>query len=473
MIDQYDAVVVGAGPNGLSAAIVLAEAGKRVLVLEAQETVGGGSRTQELTLPGFLHDPCSAIHPLGVASPFFRTLPLASYGLSWADPPIAMAHPFDDGSAAILSKSIAETAASLGRDGPAYRRLIEPLVRDADILIADTLGPLRIPRHPIVLGRFGLLGLQSAERIARTRFDGPGAKAFFAGMAAHSMVQLTKMTTAAYGIVLALVGHAVGWPIPVGGSQRIVDALAAHLLTLGGAIQTSTLVSSLKQIDGEPVVLFDLTPRQIIEIAGNELPADYLRKLEQYRYGPGVFKIDWALDGAVPWTAEECRRAGTVHLAGTFQELLTGEADIHHGRHPERPLVLVAQQSVFDTTRVPNGKQTLWAYCHVPHGSTVDMTAAIEGQIERFAPGFSDLILARSTMDSVQMERYNSNYVGGDINGGILDLGQLFTRPTARLDPYSTPNRRFFICSASTPPGGGVHGMAGYHGAQSALRRGW
>ena len=471
--DGFDAVVVGAGPNGLSAAIELAEAGKRVLVIEGAATIGGGSRTLELTLPGFLHDPCSAIHPLGLASPFFRTLPLASYGLTWAEPPIALAHPFDDGSAATLSISIDETADSLGGDGPAYKQLMVPLVRDGDVLVRQILGPLRVPRHPIALARFGLKALQSAEHLALSQFVEPRAQAFFTGMAAHSIVELNKISTAAYGLVLALLGHMVGWPIPVGGSQEIVNSLAHHFRTLGGTIQTDVSVRSLDQLSDEAVVLFDVTPKQFLEIAGESVPSRYRKQLGRYRYGPGVFKIDWALDGPVPWTAEQCRRAGTVHLGGNVQEIMASESEVHHGRASDRPLVLIAQQSLFDRTRAPEGKHTLWAYCHVPHGSDIDMTEAIEAQIERFAPGFKDLVLARSTMGPGAIENYNPNYIGGDINGGIQDIRQLFTRPVPRLDPYSTPNRRLFSCSSSTPPGGGVHGMCGYYGARSALRRGW
>jgi len=466
----FDVVVVGAGPNGLSAAIALAQAGRSVLVLEAAPTIGGGSRTAELTLPGFRHDVCSAIHPAAMASPFFGTLPLERHGLAFIQPPVALAHPFDNGTAAALTRSVGETAETLGEDAAAYERLMWPLVRDADRLILQLMGPLRPPRHPVALARFGLSALRSAEGLAGARFDGERAKGLFAGSAAHGFLPLDRPATAAFGLVLALFGHHVGWPIPRGGSQAIVDALAAHLVSLGGEIRTDAPVRSMAGLEEARAVVFDLTPRQILTIAGDELPARYRRTLGRYRYGPGVFKVDWALDGPVPWTADACRRAGTVHLGGTMDEIAAGEAEVWAGRHPERPFVLLAQQSLFDSSRAPSGKHTLWGYCHVPNGSTVDMTGAIEAQVERFAPGFRDLILARATMDTAAVERHNGNYLGGDINGGVQDLRQLFTRPAPRLDPYSTPNPRLFVCSSSTPPGGGVHGMGGWFAARSVLR---
>ncbi|HVL23642.1 MAG TPA: NAD(P)/FAD-dependent oxidoreductase [Thermomicrobiales bacterium] len=471
--DRPDAVVVGAGPNGLAAAIALAQAGRSVQVLEANETIGGGCRSAELTLPGFVHDTCAAIHPLAPASPFFRTLPLASYGLSWIQPPLALAHPFDDGTAAVFTQSIDETAASLGEDGRAWSNVFAPLVRDFELLLDPLLGPFRLPRHPIALARFGLPALLPADRFARARFSGSRARALFAGMAAHSMLDLSRPVTAAFGLVLGLVGHAVGWPIPEGGSQRITDALAAHLRSLGGRIQTGTTVTSLDVADGADAVLFDVTPLQFLDIAGDQVPDYYRRTLGRYRYGPGAFKIDWALDGPVPWTAAECTRAGTVHLGPTLEEIVTAEREVTTGTHPERPFVLLAQQSLFDSTRSPEGTQVLWGYCHVPNGSTVDMTERIEAQIERFAPGFRERVIARSTRTAVEMQAANANFIGGDINAGAQDWRQLFTRPAPRFDPYSTPNRRLTFCSSSTPPGGGVHGMAGYHGAQSALKRAW
>lgn len=473
MTNQHDAVVIGSGPNGLAAAITLAEAGRSVRVLEANETVGGGCRSAELTLPGFVHDTCSAIHPLAKASPFFRSVPMASYGLDWIEPPIAMAHPFDDGTAAVLSRSLDETATSLGEDGPAWVDTFGPLIRDFDLLIDPLLGPLRLPRHPIALARFGLPALRSGSRFARSRFSGERGRALFAGLAAHSIMDLGKPATAAFGLVLGLIGHVVGWPIPRGGSQRIVDALVEHLRSLGGEIETGTRVTSLDIAEGAGAVLFDLTPRQFLDIAGDDVPSQYRRQLGRYRHGSGVFKIDWALDGPVPWSAAECAQAGTVHLGGTLEEIVRSEHDVAMGRHPDRPFVLVAQQSLFDPTRAPDGKHTLWTYCHVPNGSTEDMTERITAQIERFAPGFRDRVIGKSVMTPTEIEASNANYVGGDINGGIQDIRQLYTRPAPRLDPYATPNPRLYFCSSSTPPGGGVHGMGGYHGARSALRRAW
>lgn len=467
-----DAVVVGAGPNGLAAAIVLARAGRSVLVLEAEATTGGGCRTEELTLPGFRHDPCSAVHPLAAVSPFFRTLPLAAHGLAWVQPPLALAHPFNDGTAAVLARSLDETAASLGPDAAVYRRLLAPLVADFPILVEELLAPLRVPRHPFAMARFGLRAMRSGAGLARARFTGFRARAFFAGMAAHSLLPLEATATASFGLVLAMFGHAAGWPVARGGSQAITDALAAELRALGGEIRTGARIGSLTELDSVPAVLFDVTPRQLLRVAGSELPARYRGQLRRYRYGPGVFKVDWALDGPVPWSAPECRQAGTLHLGGTLEEIAESERDVAAGRHAARPFIIAAQPSLFDPTRAPAGKQTFWAYCHVPNGSTVDMTERIEAQIERFAPGFRERILARATRDTAALERYNENYLGGDINGGLQDLRQLFARPTIRWDPYSTPNPRLFLCSSSTPPGGGVHGMCGYHAAKSVLSRG-
>jgi phytoene dehydrogenase-like protein len=471
--DGPDAVVVGAGPNGLAAANVLAQHGRSVLVLEGAPTIGGGSRSAELTLPGFVHDPCSAIQPLALASPLFRTLPLADCGLEWIQPPLPLAHPFDDGTAAILARSLDETADTLGADARAYRKLMAPLLAEFEPLIEQVLGPFRCPRHPISLARFGLAALRSGAGLARGRFAEERARGLFAGLAAHSMLPLAQPASSAIALVLGLAGHAVGWPLPRGGSQSIADALAAHLRSLGGEIRTDVPVSSLDQLPPSRAVLFDVTPKQLAAIAGDELPGRFRRQLGRYRYGPGVFKIDWALDGPVPWTAEACHCAGTVHLGGTLDEVAASERDIAEGRHPDRPFVLIAQQSRFDPTRAPAGKHTLWGYCHVPNGSTFDMTDRIERQIERFAPGFRDRILARAAMFPADLERYNPNYIGGDINGGLSDLRQLFTRPTPRRDPYSTPNPRLYLCSSSTPPGGGVHGMCGYYAAKSALLRAW
>jgi phytoene dehydrogenase-like protein len=468
-----DATVIGSGPNGLAAAIELARAGHGVRVFEANPTIGGGCRSAELTLPGFIHDICSAIHPLAVASPFFRSVPLASYGLEWIDPPLALAHPFDDGSAAVLSTTLDETAASIGEDGQAWVDLFGPLIDDFDILIDPLLGPLRPPRHPIAMGRFGLVGLRSAHALADSRFHGKHARGLFAGMAAHAILDLDKPATAAFGLVLGLVGHVVGWPIPKGGSQRIIDALAEHLRTLGGEIVTDTRVTGLDIAGDADAILFDTNPRQLREIGGDALPEWYRTILRHYRPGQGVFKLDWALDGPVPWIAPECARAGTVHLGPTMEDIVASEHAASTGRVTDRPFVILAQQSLFDPTRAPDGAHTLWGYCHVPNGSTEDMTERIEAQIERFAPGFRERILARSALSPADIHAGNANFVGGDINAGAQDLRQLFTRPVPRYDPYSTPNPRLYICSASTPPGGGVHGMGGYHAARSALKRAW
>jgi phytoene dehydrogenase-like protein len=467
---QLDAVVVGAGPNGLAAAIEIARAGRSVRVVEAEPTVGGGCRTQEVTLPGFRHDICSAIHPLAVASPLFRSLPLAELGVEWVHPDVPLAHPLDDGSAAVLRRSVDETADGLGGDARAYRNIMMPLVDAGFGLVDAILGPLRIPRHPISLARFGLRGVRSASSLVR-RFSGEPARALIAGNAAHSMLPLDRPPTAAFGLTLAMMGHLVGWPMAKGGSQVIADAMASHLRGLGGEIEAGRRVGSLDELPPARAVLFDLTPRQIAALAGSKLPARYLKRLGRYRYGPGVFKLDWALSGPIPWTAPECARAGTVHLGGGYGEVAAGEEAVWRGEHPERPFVLLAQQSLFDPTRAPAGKHTAWAYCHVPNGSTFDMTDRIERQVERFAPGFRDLVLARNVMGPADIERHNENYVGGDINAGVQDLRQLFTRPVARLSPYTTPNRQLYICSASTPPGGGVHGMCGLFAARAALKR--
>ncbi|MCC7354550.1 MAG: NAD(P)/FAD-dependent oxidoreductase [Anaerolineae bacterium] len=465
-----DAVVVGSGPNGLAAAITLALGGCSVIVLEAKETIGGGSRSAELTLPGFIHDVCSTAHPLAVASPFFRTLPLAEHGLEWVQPPAPLAHPFDDGTASVLERSIEATGETLGPDAQAYRRLLEPLVAGWDDLAADLLGPLRVPRHPFLLARFGLHAIRPARGLAQSLFTGERARAFFGGMSGHSMMPLEQPLTAAFGLVLGASGHAVGWPVARGGSQKIADALASYLRSLGGEIVTAKPVETMKDLPPARAILFDVTPRQLLRIAGDRLPAGYRRKLAGYRYGPGVFKIDWALDGPIPWRAAACARAGTLHLGGTLAEIAASERAVWRGEHAERPYILLVQQSLFDPTRAPQGKHTAWAYCHVPHGSTCDMTGRIEAQVERFAPGFRDLILARSVRSAADMEQYNPNYVGGDINGGLQDFRQHFTRPMLRLVPYSTPVKGLYICSSSTPPGGGVHGMCGYFAARAALR---
>lgn len=468
---EFDAVVVGAGPNGLAAAIELARAGKSVLVCEAKATIGGGARTAELTLPGFLHDICSAIHPLGVGSPFFRTLPLEQYGLEWLYADIELGHPFDDGTAALLYRSIESTVATLDPgDAARYKLLVEPFAERWDALAADILGPLGIPKNPFLMGGFGVGALQPARLLAGQWFHGPRARALFAGMAAHSFLRLGSLASASFGMVLAILGHAVGWAIPRGGSQSIVDAMAAYFQHLGGTIEVGRPVTRLDELPDSRAVLFDLTPRQILDIAGDALPSGYRQRLEGYRYGPGVFKMDWALSEPIPWTNPDCRRAGTVHVGATYDEIVRSEQAIWEAHKDRRPFVLVAQQSIADDTRAPDGQHTGWAYCHVPSGSTEDMSDVIIGQIERFAPGFRDTILQTHTTNTQQLQAYNANYIGGDVNGGVQDILQLFTRPVARLSPYTTPNKRLYICSASTPPGGGVHGMCGYHAARAALR---
>ncbi len=469
--DSYDAVIVGAGPNGLAAAITLAQAGWSVLLIEGRDTVGGGLRSAELTLPGFLHDICSAIHPLAMASPFFRSLPLADHGLRWVHPAIPAAHPLDGGRVVPINRSVADTAAHLGRDGAAYRRLMGPFVANYQKLLHDFLGPLRIPRYPFMMMRFGPPALMPATALARLLFRGEEARAVFGGLSAHSIMALEKPGTSAFGIMLGMLAHAVGWPLPVGGAQKIADALASYLRTLDGEIVTGRWVESVDELPPARALLLDVTPRQLVDLAGHRLPDGYKRRLGEYRHGPGVYKMDFALDGPIPWSDETCTRAGTVHVGGTLEEIATSEADAFHGRESEHPFVLVAQQSLFDPSRAPDGHHTVWAYCHVPNGSTVDMSDRIEAQIERFAPGFRAHIIARNCHSSAAMQRYNPNYVGGDINGGVQDLTQLFTRPVLRPSPYATPDPQIFLCSSSTPPGGGVHGMCGYFAAQAALRR--
>ncbi len=465
----YDAVVVGSGPNGLAAAVELARNGRSVVVLEAEDTIGGATRSAELTLPGYVHDLGSAIHPLGYASPFFSTLPLEKHGLEWVHPPAPLAHPFDDGTAAVLERSFEETGATLGPDAAAYEKLFKPLARDWRRIIDTILGPPRPPRHPIALARFGLNAARSARGLAGSVFEGEKARALLAGNAAHSFLPMEQMPSAAFGLVLATLGHAVGWPFPKGGSQKIADALVSYLRSLGGEVYSGFRVSSVDQVPRTRTVLFDVTARQLLDIAGEHFTGLYRRALKRYRYGPGVFKVDFALDGPIPWAAEGCERAGTVHVGGTLDEISVGEAAVWRGEPPERPFVLLAQHSLFDDTRAPEGKHTVWTYCHVPNGSTFDMTERIEAQIERFAPGFRDRILARSAMGPADLERINANHVGGDINGGLLDLRQTFIRPALRLTPYSTPAKGLYLCSSSTPPGGGVHGLCGYFAASAAL----
>jgi phytoene dehydrogenase-like protein len=471
-MNEYDSLIVGSGPNGLAAAITLAQAGQRVLVLEAKDTIGGGTRSAEITLPGFCHDICSAIHPLGVASPFFRGLPLEKYGLEWIYPPVSLAHPLDDGRVVTLTGSLTESSESMGADGPAYQRLMAPLVGAWQAILEDILGPLPLPpRHPLNLARFGLLAIRSARGLAESRFEGQAARALLGGLGGHGMLPMETATTASIALVLGMLAHSVGWPIPKGGSQAISDAMAAYLGSMGGEIVTGQEVRSLDDLPPARSILFDLTPRQILKICGQRLPTGYRRQLSKYRYGPGVCKVDYALSGPIPWKADECARSGTVHLGGTLEEISASERAVWEGIHPENPLVLLAQQSLFDDSRTPGGKHTAWAYCHAPHGSTLDVSDRITAQIERFAPGFRDLILATSVRTAADMEAYNANYIGGDINGGVQDWRQIFTRPAARWSPYTTPVRGLYICSSSTPPGGGVHGMCGYHAAERVLTR--
>lgn len=466
---QYDAIVVGAGPNGLAAAIEFARSGKSVCVYEANDTAGGGARSAELTLPGFVHDTCSAVHPLAVGSPFFKTLSLAEYGLEFIYPPAAVAHPFDDGTAVLLHRSVEKTSEQLGADARAYRKLFGPLVRNWDDLAPALLGPLKFPKHPFAMAGFGLRALRSVSGFAKAYFKQERARAFFAGAAAHSCLSLDRPATAAFGLVLVTLGHTVGWPIPRGGAQKISDALAARLKSLGGEIVTGVRVQSLDDLAPSRCVLFDLTPRQLLQIAGNRFTPGFRNKLSRYRYGPAAFKMDWALDGPVPWRASECAQAATVHLGGTLAEIEASEAAVWEGKHPERPYVLLAQHTLFDSSRAPEGKQTLWAYCHVPNGSKIDMSKQIEDQIERFAPGFRSRIIRRNVLSPAELETHNANLVGGDINGGAQTLSQMFTRPT--IHTYRTPLDGVYICSSSTPPGGGVHGMCGYHAARIALKK--
>ena len=469
--DELDAVVVGAGPNGLAAAVHLARSGRSVLVLERSRAVGGGSRSGPLTIPGFVHDICSSVHPFAVASPFFRGLPLADHGLEFVHPDVPLAHPLDDGTAVVLDRSMTETASGLGADGRAWRRLFEPFVDRFDDLAEQVMGPLRPPRHPVLLGRFGLHGVRSARAVAEGSFDGERARALFAGLAAHSVLPLDEQLTAAFGLLLGAAAHAVGWPVVAGGSQGLPDALAGLLRSLGGEVRTGTPVRSMGDLPPARQYLFDLTPSALAGIAGDRLPASYRDRLRRFRHGPGVFKVDLALDGPLPWRASECAGAGTVHLGGTLEEIAASESDVGRGEHPERPFVLLVQATRFDGTRAPEGRHTVWAYCHVPNGSTVDMTERIEDQIARFAPGFRALVSGRHTMGPADLERYNPNYVGGDIAGGAHGGFQLFARPAPSLDPYSTPADGIYLCSASTPPGAGVHGMCGYYAAEAALRR--
>ncbi len=465
---DFDAVVVGSGPNGLAAAILMQQKGLSVLLIEGKETIGGGLRSAELTLPGFTHDVCSAVHPLLVSSPFLSKLPLENFGLEFVYPSVAAAHPFDNGSAAVIKSSILQTAALLEADEYAYVDLMQPIVQDWPRIAPDVLAPLHFPKYPFAMARFGLKAITSAVRLSK-RFKTEEAKGLLAGMAAHSIQPLTNVASSAAALVLMAAAHLKGWPIPKGGSNQIANALAAYFISIGGKVETNLYINSLDQLPSARAVLFDITPKQLLQIAGHKFSTLYKWQLERYRYGMGIFKIDWALDAPIPFMAQECREAGTIHIGNTFTEIADTEQQSWDGKTVEKPFVLLAQPSIFDASRAPEGKHTAWAYCHVPNGSITDMTDAIEKQVERFAPGFRGAILARHTMNSAQMEEYNPNYIGGDINGGVIDVGQLFTRPALRCSPYKTSARGLYICSSSTPPGGGVHGMCGYYAARRAI----
>ena len=466
---QYDAVIIGSGPNGLAAAICLAQEGLSVLIVEAANEIGGGMRSAELTLPGFTHDVCSAIHPLALASPFFQTLPLNKFGLEFVQPDVSLAHPLDDGTAVLLEKSVSKTAANLGADAAGYKKLVEILAKNFEAIAPDILAPFRIPSNPFLMLGFGLKGFDSAKNIADNYFNETRARAMFAGNAAHSMIPLEDVPSAAFGLVLTLMGHSVGWGFPKGGAKNIASALGDYFVSLGGEIETGNRVENIDELPKSKAVLFDVTPRQIIKIAGHRLPDGYKKRLETFKYGAGVFKMDFALSEPIPWKAKESLKAGTVHLGGTFEEIAASEREHNNGKISEKPFVLLAQHTLFDTSRAPSGKHTAWAYCHVPNGANFDMSEIIENQIERFAPGFRDCILARATKTPAEFESYNANNIGGDINGGAGIASQIFTRPVAKINPYIIPANGLYICSSSTPPGGGVHGMSGYHGAKTVL----
>ena len=464
------ACVVGAGPNGLAATIVLAQAGMQVDVFEAEPQPGGAARTLELTLPGFHHDFGSAVHPLAIGSPFFSSLPLREHGLEWIHSPAALAHPFDDGTAVALERDFAFADAAFGPDGDAWRRLMRPFAEHWNELAREVLRPIRLfPRHPFLLARFGLRALPSASTLVRSLFRTERAKAVFAGLTAHSLLDLNEVSSAASGVMLGAALHAVGWPIPRGGAQSITGALCGYLSSLGITVTTSTRVERLAALPSYELTLCDVTPRQLLQLAEDRLSPSYKNRLAKYRYGPGVFKVDYALQEPIPWKAPECSRAITVHLGGSFEEIAASEECMRKGRHAERPFVLLAQSTLFDPTRAPTGKHIAWAYCHVPNGSTFDMLSRLEGQIERFAPGFRDCILARRVFSPAALEAMDANLVGGDIGGGAMDLRQLLFRPT--WSHYTTSARDIYLCSSSTPPGGGVHGMCGFHAAKLALSR--
>jgi len=467
--DAYDAVVVGGGPNGLAAAITLQEKFGSVLLVEGKDTIGGGCRSAGLTLPGFVHDICAAVHPLGVASPFFRKIDLSRHGLRWVQPDLPLAHPFEDGSALFLHRSLENTGTVLGTDGDAYRELVAPFVDGHEDLLADILAPPRFPRHPRLTGRFALKAWRSCRHLAKKTFRDARTRALFAGLSAHAMVPLDSPATAAFGIVLAVLAHAVGWPFVEGGSQRLAYALASRFREKGGKIVTGRPVAGLDDLPAAQAYFFDVTPRQLLDMAGTSFPVSYRRRLGRFRYGPGVCKADWALREPIPWKAEACRRAGTVHLGETLEEIDGAVRQAHGGGISPTPYVILTQPSLFDPSRAPRGRHTAWAYCHAPHGSREDAADLMEKRIDRYAPGFRDIVLERSTLTPADMERYNPNYIGGDINGGLQDLFQILARPVFSFHPYRTAAERIFLCSSSTPPGGGVHGLCGFHAARCLL----
>jgi phytoene dehydrogenase-like protein len=469
---EYDAVIIGSGPNGLAAAIAIAQRGGSVLVLESRDTPGGGARTAELTLPGFHHDVCSAVHPTAMASPFFNSLPLADHGLEFIHPQVPLAHPLDAGECAAMQQSLEDTAAALGEDAAAYRRLFKPLLAKADALFEQLLAPpVRIPKTPFAMAGFGMKAMRSASGLATGYFKSDAARALFAGNAAHSFMPLGAPFTAAIGLVIMLSCHRYGWPVAKGGSGKITAALCSLLESLGGKIECGRTVDSINDLPNAKAYLFDTSPQALARIAGDRLPDRYTKALGRFRHGPGIFKIDYALSEAIPWTAGACRKAGSVHVGGTLKEIEVAERATWQQRQHQAPFILVAQQSLCDPSRAPEGKHTAWVYAHVPAGSEIDMSDAIEAQLERFAPGFRDCVLAKHTMNCADVEAYNANNIGGDIAGGANSWRQVFMRPVARLNPYSTPAGDIFIGSASTPPSGGVHGMCGYHAAQAALKR--
>lgn len=470
MSEKYDAIIIGSGPNGLSAAIRLQQMGLKTAVYEQASEPGGAVRTAEVTLPGFKHDLGSAIHPLGLASPFFQTLPLSQFNLEWIDPGIPFAHPFPDGTAHVAYRSVEETAAQFGRDADRYYSLMNNMVRDWDMIGPDLLKPLAIPSHPLAFAGFGMKALLSAKQLVNLYFKDDKTKSFFYGCAAHSTLPLTKIASASFGLVLLAIAHRFGWPFPKGGASSLSNALIAYYQSLGGNLQLNFPVLHVDELPISKTYIFDLTPRQLLKIGGTKFSWLYRKRMGSYRYGAGAFKMDWALNEPIPFLNEKCRNSATVHIGYSPDEIEVSEQNNFDNKISERPYVILAQHSVFDDQRAPAGKHTAWAYCHVPHGSQEDMTKQVEDQIERIAPGFRDVILSRTTYNTAELEAYNPNLVGGDINGGIQDLSQLFTRPIAKFSPYSTPDPRIYICSSSTPPGGGVHGMGGYNATEKVIK---